>query len=179
MNLYDILGIDLSEIVDRWIKSKAEHHAHFVPSEEPFSWKPRGRVVTLDAAIMAAHLMTARMVFGGFRSIADQLLRIADARLFSLLESVAITELVGLIGLNSVVGREIQEIVAIYDANQIEADKERKIRIESLNARRDLYETALAQRRSKRKTRRVLTRHQSRPQRAPNKRWKSRKKSQG
>jgi hypothetical protein len=126
---------------------------------------------------MAAHLMTARLIFGGMRSILDQALRIAEAKLKEQIQKVMEADASKVLKVRKGVFVALDQVFDIWDEDQLEKDKERQIRKESLDARRDLYRTALAQRRNKRRTRRVLSRHATPKQRRANTRWKNHPKS--
>jgi hypothetical protein len=169
--------IDLKKLEAWFDDRKALNHAHFAPSDEPLTWDTKGKVVTLDAVIMAAHLMTARLVFGGVRSIVDQALRVAGARLKATADNLAEAEIATVLGIGKRTMAFADFMLNLFDADQQEIAVEQKIRKESIDAQRDLWKTALAQRRSRRPTSRVLTRHASPKQRKANKKWHSLTKS--
>lgn len=178
MNFFNFLGFDVAAFEADVLKGNAENHAHFAPSDEPLGWDTRGKVVTLDAAIMAAHLMTARLIFGGMRSIVDQALRIAFNKIQSKAQELMAADAAAISGVGKRTVGLALEMVNVFDGDINERAKEQKIRKEALDAQRDLWRTALAQKRSKRKTARVLTRHAQPKQRKANRRWHTKTKSQ-
>jgi hypothetical protein len=169
------IGIDIPSLERSLLERKEQNHAHYPPSDEPLSWDTKGKVVTLSAAIMTAHLVTARLIFGGFRSICDQALRIATNRIKDKVDSLIAQKAAASVKAGKNVTGLAFELAQISDDNQAAAAKEAKIRKECLDGMRDLWHTALAQRKSKRSTKRVLTRHESHKQRKANKKWHSRR----
>ncbi len=168
-----LIGFDLKAFEAKVEETREARHAHTAPSDEPLSWDTRGKCVTLDHAVMAAHLMTEKLIFGGFRSIVDQLLRVIGTKLENKITDLAeslVAEITGAWKKNVAFAVDLGQV---YNDNFQQESKERQIRKDSLDAQRSLWKNALAQRKSKRKTRRVLTRHASPKQRKANKKWRN------
>lgn len=168
-----IIGFDLVAFERALLERKEQNHAQTPPSDEPLSWDRKGKVVTLDAAIMAAHLTTDRLICGGFRSIVDQALRLTANKLQTKLEDLAITELSKVTGLWKRTVSFAFDLGHVFNDEYIQLSKERDIRKTALDGQRDLFHTSLSQRRSTRPTRRVLSRHNTKKQRKANKRWRN------
>lgn len=171
VNFFQFIGFDIDATEAQILANKETNHAHFPPSDEPLSWDTKGRAVTLDMAIMAAHLMTGRLIFGGVRSLMAQGVRLAQAKIQEKVTDMIGLELGTALGASKRVASLAFEMVQIWDDDWAQGVLELKIRRESLTAQRDLWHSALAQRTTRRRTKRVLTRHASKKQRKANKRW--------
>lgn len=128
----------------------------------------RNRLVPLDAAIMAVHLISARVTF-------QEIPKIIRAELFKA-GKTATQILSGLGSLFSTVVRIINFIVIGLDVTLelISADQfGQKIRDAGYLVRGDLSSHAILRGHRVRRTRRVFTRAYSPPQRRPNKNWRN------
>jgi hypothetical protein len=110
--------------------------AHFPPSEEPLEWTElRGKVVRLDVAIMALHLLAARVAFRSIPGlIRQQLLKTAvnvGKAAGKLTVFLALKRLSVIVGLALDIGDAFNRI-------RMEEDQERAIRRGSIVTKRDL-----------------------------------------
>lgn len=182
MNIYEILGLEppevlVSELIDAE-RRKALNHPYLSPSDRPLSWDKKGKLVPLDFAILAVHLMAAQIAFKGFAGLLASLARIAENKARSVIIDKGLKNtpdsledfsrrLGFLLYLLQLVGSGIERAT-------IEVQKEGKIRLASIKCREDLYNLRLFQRfGSKRETKYVHTRHKTPKQRNPNKQWHS------
>jgi len=150
-------------------------HPYFAPSDEPLTWQTKGKVVRLDVAIYALHVFAARVAF---RSFAGQM-----RQQWVALERAVATWVTGkavFLGVVKLVSKKaaqklVQAVTIIEEQFRIERvqqDRERAIRRQSLNVQRDVLKNVMGQSKRQRRTRLVLSRHPSPPQRKPNKSWK-------
>lgn len=173
MNLFDLLEINVRDLIAAFMERKRKRHAQFAPSDRQLELDRRGKVVRLDVAIMACHLMAARVAFKHFGGILFQLARIA--------ESQAKGYVVGSLITNSAEGARLAKrganvlgsIAGTLDAVRLQGDKEVKIRKAGFTARDEVFNNRLMPGKGRRKRKIVRTRHKSRKQRAPNKLWHS------
>lgn len=165
---------DLPEFTALLTERKWENHARTEPSDEPLGWKADdNKLVRLDHAVMACHIVVARIAFKSIPAMIRQ--RVFDFKV-GLAKKVAFWLAQKLLGLIlSGPRRLVDEVSAYLKADQAELEVELAIRRQSIRVMRDLRKNILfaSERGGVRKTKLVLTRHPSKPQRAPNSRWRS------
>lgn len=131
---------------------------------------PKGKLVSLHAAVMTAHQFTAIVMFRSLpKMLEDGILSIGK----KVGEFVAKK---GALALVKFVTSFLKWVLTVADAFNLEAkgrEMEQRIRKASALCRKELIEHALAQKRTGRHTRRVHSRHKSKPQRKANKSWQT------
>lgn len=167
MNLLDLLGIDVDKLVDSLIAQNAESPAekpYLQPSDAPLKWQTKGKCVSLDRAVMTAHLIAGRIAFKGFPGLLSSLARRVQSKVQTSIEDRAIKDVTST--LDEAAGRAafivnlMRSIGTIFQRETLEAQKEAKIRIASIQARTDLYNAALGPRKgARRRAKDVHTRH--------------------
>lgn len=173
-NILTLLGIDPPQWFADFLERKSANHDYFTPTEEPLSWATSGKLVRMDVAIYAIHLMSARVAFRGFGGIISQLRRLASNKLSSYAENKVLTASEASTRANQVIALG-NFLLGIMQATTIERDKEAKIRVGARKILEEVYfQNTLRSSRRKRRTKLVYSRHKTAPQtRKPNRRWKS------
>lgn len=152
---------------------KSDNHARLPPSDEPLGWaKDRNKLVRLDHAIMACHVLVARVAFGSLPAMARQ--RLFDFKR-SLVERVAFALIKKAAGLALKAPKYLyDEVTGYLKADSMELEAEQAIRRQSIRIMRDLRKQILFQGvNPRRKTKLVFTRNPGPPQRRPNRKWRS------
>lgn len=154
---------------------KASNHPRTAPSDEPLGWQSdHNKLVRLDDAIMACHLMTARVAFKSLPGIIRQQIHALKIGILRVIGNYIIKRLAG-VALRAP-KFVTKEIVDFIKADAIELENEKAIRRQSIRVMRDLRTRILFKNSHRvRKTKLVFTRldGDAEPQRRPNKRWKS------
>ncbi len=163
------IGFDLKGYERSLLERKQQNHAHTAPSDEPLSWDTKGKVVTLDHAIMATHMMADNLIFGSFRSIIDQALRIVASKVLAKLEDVGLSYIAKETRISKSTLNLALQLGQVFDENRNQEVKEIKLRKVALDTQRGLWKAALIQRGERKRTRRVLSRHKTPRQRKPHK----------
>ncbi len=176
------MAIDISQLAEELFEgdlieeSKArrkQNHPYFTPSDEPLGWDDvKGKVVRLDVAITAFHLMAARIAFRNLPEVVRE--KIQDA-------IRAVEEKSELFLLGKIFGKTIGSVLTaitviaeVMNARRLQQQVEKQIRTASIRAQRDVHTSYLSQTKHlKRNTRRVSSRHATSKQRRPNKSWRN------
>ncbi len=172
-NLWERTKERLADYVEEYEAARTEVHDYLEPSDEPDSWDVKGKIVTVDVAVLALHLMAAKLAFKTFPNV----LRIALGKAIGWLRSYS-DKLAEKYAEQSRPGRKgvitvMEAIIAQLQEESLQREIERKIRETSLNFRRDLHLAYLPTKPGRRKTKEVVSRHKAKRQRRPNKSWRS------
>ena len=163
----------MADFVIEYEAARTEVHDYLTPSDEPDSWDVRGRVVRVDVAVLALHLMAARLAFKTFPNVLRIILNKALGWLKgysdNLAEKYATRSRPGAKGVITV----LEAVLAQLREEALQREIERKIRETSLSFRRDLHLEFLPTKQGQRRTKAVVSRHATKRQRRPNKSWRS------
>lgn len=187
MSIYDEI-FDFSEFdaLGRWLGIRksdeeiefiaAQNHAYFAPSDEPLQWRAeiRGKLVRLDVAIMAAHVLGARGAHRGVAKVMGGIVSSLKRSIGEWIFNTGLAKLGGLIVIFKGIASAVSAITAIAEtvsSISVQRGIEAHIRAESLKAQKELKALALGRSKRRRMTRLVRTRHGGKKQREANKSW--------
>lgn len=151
--------------------------ARLAPSDEPLQWSADfNKLVRLDHAIMAIHVLSARLAF---RSLPAMMRQKVFAFKVSLVQRVL--KWIAARAIGKEILRPLAQFFWLFDviqADEVQKEVEATIRRQSIRLMREFHSHSILPQRpaiGKRKTKLVLTRHPCPPQRRPNKHWRSAK----
>lgn len=129
---------------------------------------PKGKLMSLDAAVMAAHLFLAVVMFKGISELFEEKIKAMEKVVAASAAKTATGYIFKKIG---IIVKLIVNIAEMWSQEEMGRKMEQKIRKASALVRRQLIEEALSQKARRRGHRRVSTRHKTLPQRKANKSW--------
>lgn len=171
--LWDRVKDRLADAVISYNDARADRdvHDYFPPSDQP---PHGGRVIRLDIAIMACHMLAAKHAFRTVpnlqKLIVNQLLAWLGGKPKQMLENYVQEE----IPRGAPVIKAMEAILKLMQDEQIQRGVELRIRANSVAMMKEIAGDCLKSRPSEpRKTKEVLSRHASPTQRKKNKSWRA------
>jgi hypothetical protein len=138
------------------------------------TWNTKSKLVRLDDAIMALHIMAARHSFRGLASVKQRALRKISELIVGFIGKAAAGKLLGRVIGRAAIVQVASLIAQTVEDTSFQRDVESSVRVASFEVRSDLFrEPMKANPRRMRKTKVVYTRHPIPRQRKANKSWHS------
>lgn len=141
-SIYELLGLPQHTIRDYLLKVKSDQ-TYLAPSDEPLSWDKKNKLVTLDVAIMACHLMVARTGLGKIRDIIQVAIDEAESRATNWALEKATKTLIGALQLTAKAFTAVNKWRGFFGAEAQQRQREEAIRFASLTSQREIFASRL------------------------------------